>query len=331
MPYGPGMGRNVRAALPAMLMLALVAAGCGVGTGGGAGAGAGAGAGVRAHIDDRETTTYPVASTPEVRVVAAGDIACEPGRPATATTCLQAATAATARSLRPDLVLTLGDHQYDTNSTAGYAGSYDKSWGSLLSLTRPAPGNHEYKTPGAQGYYTYFKDRQPGPPGYYRVVASGWNIYVLNSNCAQVSCSTEAAWLDAQMTAHPSRCSLVTMHHPRYSSGLEHGNNTTVKPLWAAAYKHHNDVVLSGHDHDYERFWPKDGDNHVQVDRGMTEFVVGTGGKNLYRPGTRKRGSVFFEATTPGVLFLGLAKDSYRWAYRSIDGTTLDSGRTSCR
>ena len=132
-------------------------------------------------------------------------------------------------------MLTLGDHQYDKNTLAEYRASYDKSWGALLPRTRPAIGNHEYKTAGASGYYTYFRSRQPGPPGYYRVTAGGWNIYVLNSNCGFVSCGAEAAWLDRQMKAHPSRCSLVTMHHPRYSSGYEHGNNTAVKPLWAAA------------------------------------------------------------------------------------------------
>jgi hypothetical protein len=262
--------------------------------------------------------------------VAVGDIACEPGRSASGTTCRQADTAATARGLRPDLVLTLGDHQYDKNSLADYQGSYARSWGSLLPLTRPTLGNHEYKTAGAQGYYSYFGSRQPGPPGYYRVTANGWNIYVLNSNCAQVSCTAEASWLDRQMTAHPSSCSLITMHHPRYSSGLEHGNNTAVKPLWAVAYKHHNDVVLSGHDHDYERFLPKDGENHVRRSLGMAEFVAGTGGKDLYHLGTRKYGSVYFQARTPGVLFLGLDDGAYRWAYRTISGSTPDSGRQAC-
>ncbi|MEO7350278.1 MAG: metallophosphoesterase [Marmoricola sp.] len=309
--FGRGYG-------PALLTLALVASGCG------------ATHGSRATDRTPGDTVYSVASAAELRVVAAGDIACEPGLPASGTNCQQAATAAVARGLRPDLVLTLGDHQYDANSTAEFAGSYDKSWGALLSLTRPTVGNHEYKTPQAEGYYTYFESRQPGPPGYYRVTADGWNIYVLNSNCDRVSCATEATWLDRQMTAHPAKCSIVTMHHPRYSSGLEHGNNTAVKPLWAVAYKHHNDLVLSGHEHDYERFWPKDADNHVRRYRGMAEFVVGTGGKNLYHLGARKRGSIYYQARTAGVLFLGLAAGSYRWAYRSIGGSTLDSGRSSC-
>ncbi len=266
-----------------------------------------------------------------VRVVAVGDIACEPGQPPSGTTCRQAATAALASRLRPDLVLTLGDHQYDKNTLAEYQASYDKSWGALLSKTRPVIGNHEYKTPGASGYYTYFKSRQPGPPGYYRVTAGGWNIYALNSNCGLVNCKAEAAWLNRQMKAHPSRCSLLTMHHPRYSSGYEHGNNTAVKRLWAAAYRHRNELVLAGHDHDYERFKPMDGKGHIKPRRGMVEIVAGTGGANLYRLGTRKRGSVYYQARTPGVLLLALARGSFSWSYRAISGAAMDSGSRRCR
>jgi hypothetical protein len=279
----------------------------------------------------RGESAYATAAVPTVRVVAVGDIACAPGKATTATTCQQAATAALATSLRPDLVLTLGDHQYEKGSLAEFQGSYAKSWGSLLSRTRPATGNHEYLTSGASGYYTYFRSRQPGPPGYYRVVARGWNIYVLNSNCDRISCGVEAGWLNRQMRAHPSKCSIITMHHPRYSSGLEHGNNTFVKPLWAAAYRHRNDVVLSGHDHDYERFKPMDARGHVKRRRGMVEFVVGTGGASLYHLGTRKRGSVYYQARTQGVLLLALNPRAYSWSYRSISGAVLDSGRRRCR
>lgn len=302
-----------------LLALVLVATGC---------AATGDPAGSRAA---RVAAAAPLVRSTTLRVVAVGDIACQPGKPATGSTCRQAATAALARSLRPDLVLTLGDHQYVSNSAAEYAGSYAKSWGSLLSRTRPTIGNHEYLTPGASGYFSYFNGRQPGPPGYYRVAANGWNIYSLNSNCDRVSCAAEASWLRREMRAHPSRCSIVTMHHPRYSSGLEHGNNTAVKPLWAAAYRRHNDIVLSGHDHDYERFRPMDARGHVKRRRGMVEFVVGTGGNSLYHLGTRKRGSVYYQSWTPGVLFLGLRTGSYSWSYRSISGAALDSGSRTCR
>ena len=117
------------------------------------------GSGERAAPD----RAYAVASPGHLRVVAVGDIACPPGQPVTATTCQQAATASLARRLGPDLVLTLGDHQYQSGSTAEFQG-YAATWGALRAITRPALGNHEYLTRGAAGYYDYFRGRQPGPP-----------------------------------------------------------------------------------------------------------------------------------------------------------------------
>jgi hypothetical protein len=318
-------GRSRRAAVLAVTAALLALSACS--------SSAGAGSAGASRTQQRAATSsaeVAAASTAETRVVATGDIACPAGGKVSATTCQQGATAKTALAFRPDLVLTLGDHQYQSNSLAEYQASYARSWGQLLAKTRPTIGNHEYLTPGAAGYFDYFRDRQPGPPGYYRVTTNGWNVYVLNSNCTKVSCSTEAKWLDQQMAAHPSRCSLVTMHHPRYSSGLEHGNNTAVRPLWAAAYKHRNDVVLSGHDHDYERFARMDGDGHVQSQRGMMEFVAGAGGNSLYHLGTRKAGSAYFQASRPGVLEMLLKSGSYSWAFKATNGTTLDSGSRSC-
>ena len=278
-----------------------------------------------------DTASAPAAARARlVRVVAAGDIACPPGLPVTPTQCQQGATANLARRLAPSLVLTLGDHQYNESSLAQFNGSYAKSWGALRSRTRPAIGNHEYLTPGASGYYTYFRNRQPGPPGYYRVAAGAWQVFVLNSNCDKVSCGREAAWLDRQMRAHPSRCSMITMHHPRYSSGAEHGNDPSVIPFWRVAYRHRADLVLTGHEHDYERFRRMDAVGHLRPYRGLLEFVVGTGGRNLYHSGTRKTGSAYFQASRFGVLRLNLGPRRYSWAFRAIDGRVLDSGSRTC-
>lgn len=311
------MAFSARLPRPLLVLLAsvLVAAGCAAGSDGAAPA-------------DRAARTAATSGA-FVRVVAAGDIACPPGGTVTATRCRQASTASWAARLNPRFVFTLGDTQYNSTSLTELRGSYAKNWGHLLSRTRPTIGNHEYKTPGATGYYTYFADRQPGPPGYYAAATVGWRFYYLNSNCDQVDCAKQAQWLDQEMTDHPSRCTLVTMHHPRYSSGLEHGNNPAVQPLWDVAAKHGNDVVLSGHDHDYERFVPLDAAGRASS-RGMQSFVVGTGGNNLYHLGTRKAGSAYFQARTAGVLALDLRADSYHWVYRAINGSILDRGDRSC-
>ena len=312
------MRSSPRLLWPALVALALVLTGCA--------------SEAPAPTASRDDTVYQVASgSSPLRVVAVGDIACPADEPVTAITCQQGATAALARRLSPKLVLALGDLQYPGGALSDFTSGYDTSWGALKDVTRPAPGNHEYVDRGAAGYYSYFKGRQPGAPGYYRVSASGWNIYLLNSNCAKISCAAEAAWLNRQMAAHRSRCSLVTMHHPRYSSGSEHGSTTTVKQLWRVAYRHRNDVVLAGHDHDYERFQPMDAANHVRRRRGMVSFVVGTGGRSLYHLGTRKRGSAYFQNRAFGVLALDLKPGSYTWSYRATSGAQLDGGSRRCR
>jgi hypothetical protein len=275
-----------------------------------------------------EPAAVAVPAPKGTRVVAVGDIACAPGSRVTAGACQQAATARLAEDLDPSLVLTLGDTQYPAASLADLRASYDKSWGRLLAGTRPTLGNHEYKTSGAKGYYSYFAKRQPGPPGYYRFNVGGWKVYVLNSNCTKVDCAKQAAWMERGMTAYPTKCTILTTHHPRYSSG-PHGNNTAVRKLWAVAYKHRTDVVLSGHDHSYEWFTRMDGEGRTRSN-GMQSFVVGTGGAETYKLGTRKPGSRFAVGGKHGVLALDLQPGRFDWAFRTIDGKVLDEGSRPC-
>ncbi len=283
----------------------------------------------RGAQDVAAPAAYDVDADGVPRVVAAGDIACPPGGKVSRTTCRQSATALLARQLQPDLVLTLGDNQYEQGTYEQYRASYDPTWGRLLDRTRPAAGNHEYRNRDASGYYTYFADRQPGPPGYYRVAVADWQVYVLNSNCDRIDCRAQASWLSREMTANPSTCSAVVLHHPRFSSG-DHGSNPWLRQLWAVAYAHRNDVVLSGHDHDYERFRPMDPRGRVQLGRGMVEFVSGAGGKSLYPAGRRVTGSAYFQARALGVLALDLSSTRFAWAFHSIHGEQMDAGSRPC-
>lgn len=261
-------------------------------------------------------------------VVAAGDIACDPAEKPGPSTCHQAATARLARSYHPDLVLTLGDQQYQTGDLGAFRDGYARSWGTLRALTRPVPGNHEYGTPAADGYYSYFTGRQPGPPGWYAFDAGSWRVYALNSNCDVVDCAQESRWLDADMGRHPRACSLITMHHPRYSSA-EHGSNRFVEPLWTAALRYRTDLALGGHDHVYERFRKMDASGGADPS-GIRSFVVGTGGRSLYSWSTEAPGSVVRHNTDFGVLALRLGRDRYAWEYRTVDGAVVDSGSARC-
>ena len=263
-----------------------------------------------------------------VEVVAVGDIACPPGLGTTQTQCRQGDTARLTERLDPDAVLALGDTQYEAGSLHAYRHSYAKSWGALKPITYPVPGNHEYNTSGARGYYTYFRNRQPGPPGYYATNLGKWRMYGLNGNCSEISCAAEAEWLVKDIKSHPRDCSLFTVHFPRYSSG-EHGNDPSMTRFFRIAFRHRVDVVLAGHDHDYERFRPMNHKGQLRA-RGVTELVSGGGGRSHYAADGNVKGSAFVDDDTFGVLRMVLAPQGFRYGFRGVGGSREDNGRQPC-
>lgn len=216
-----------------------------------------------------------------------------------------------AQAQHPDLVLVLGDNQYDSGSLGDYKAEYDKTgWGALKPITKPVPGNHEYGTPGAAGYFTYWGQ----PLKYYAYDAGcGWRGYALNS---EINIPEQTAWLRRDLTAHPGAAVLVSWHRPRFSSGSVHGNDRALQPFWDALADRRA-VVLNGHEHNYERFAP--------VGK-IREFVVGTGGSSTYPFGAPAPGSQIRVARTPGVLRLELLPAGYRWSFLTTAGAVRDRG-----
>ncbi len=265
-------------------------------------------------------------------VAAAGDVACDPEAPARPGEC---ADADTARLLEgADLVLMLGDGQYPDGALERYQKGYGRTWGGYRDRTRPVPGNHEYGTPGARGYFAYFGELA-GPPGlgYYAFEAGGWLFLALNSNCWAVGgCGPESPqhrWLEERLAASRARCVLAYWHHPLFTAGRYTGYEP-VRPWWELLSRHGAAVVLTAHDHNYQRFPPLDEHGRPSV-RGVRQFVVGTGGRNLYR--ARRHGPVQPEALRDdrfGVLRLQLLPGRYRWAFTATDGAVLDSGAAAC-
>jgi hypothetical protein len=235
----------------------------------------------------------------------------------------------------PGTVMAVGDLAYPDGSKENFV-CYDKVWGRARSRTRPAPGNHEFHSAGATPYFDYFGAAAGDPKtGYYSYELGTWHIIVLNSECIAVGgCepgSAEEKWLRADLAAHPVACTLAYWHKPLFSSGGTHGNDLTVKPLWDALYEANADVVIGGHDHDYERFAPQTPDGAADPKRGIREFVVGTGGKN-HRPFTEpKPNSELRDATAFGVLKLTLKPNSYDWQFIPEPGKPFtDSGSGPC-
>lgn len=274
------------------------------------------------------------ASPPRVVLVAAGDIACAPDREVRSDACAQEATARIVESLRPDAVLALGDTQYEDATPAKYV-SYDRSWGRFLDITHPVIGNHEYESGSPDGYFGYFGDRAGKPgDGWYSTDVGDWRIIVLNSECAQVGgCGPESPqgrWLARELAAGTPRCTLAAWHRARFSSGNHHGNDATVAPLWAQLQAAGVDVVLTGHEHDYERFAPQDADGRADP-AGIVQFVVGTGGRSLRGFADPVANSEVRWSQSFGVLALTLRPDGYDWRFAGLPGTPeVDSGSASC-
>ena len=231
-------------------------------------------------------------------------------------------------------VFTLGDNVYNSGTATEFANCYGPTWGRHKARTKPSVGNHEYYTSDASGYYGYFGSAagEPGK-GYYSYDRGSWHVIALNSNCSKVSCAAGSAqeqWLRADLAAHPNSCTLAYFHAPLFSSG-EHGNSTSVRPFWKALYQANAEVVLSGHDHSYERFAPQRPDGTFDSVRGVREFVVGTGGTYLRPFGPIKPNSVSRNSRAHGVLKLTLHSGSYDWSFVPVAGKTFtDSGTTRC-
>ena len=279
--------------------------------------------------------------TDRTKVVAVGDIACTPGDSAfnggsgTAERCRMLATARLAESLNPEAVLVLGDLQYNRGEYNKFLASYEPSWGRLKRKTYPVPGNHEYDSPGAAGYYRYFGARAGDPTkGYYSFDLGNWHVVALNtnSNCTTISCaegSAQERWLRADLAANRKKCVVATMHHPRYSSG-RHGGYSSVRHLWKTLHDGGADLVLSGHDHHYERLAPLDGLGR-KASGGTRSFIVGTGGKSLYVTDRQAiSSSERYITNRYGVLELGLGNGDYTWSFIAEGGERLDAGSAAC-
>ncbi len=244
---------------------------------------------------------------------------------------------ATAKLLEanPGTVMALGDMAYP-NGTAEDFKCYHKTWGRVKDRTRPAVGNHEFHSSGATHYFQYFGGAAGDPKtGYYSYDLGSWHIVVLNSECAEVGgCgagSPEEKWLRADLAAHPAGCMLAYFHKPRFSSGLNHGNDPEIGAFWQALYDYNAELILNGHDHDYERFAPQDPNGNPDPKRGIREFVVGTGGKNHREFGIRKSNSEVRNNDTFGVLKLTLKATGYDWKFIPEAGKRFtDSGSGNC-
>jgi hypothetical protein len=290
-------------------------------------------------------------------IAAAGDIACAEAEAARVTLkqevhrCSEGLTADVMSRFRLTAVLPLGDLQYQCGKSADFASSYGQTWGRFKDISHPVVGNHEYGRicgrDDASAYFDYFGAAAgTADKGWYSYDLGSWHFIALNSECSYGSgkekvggCnigSEQEQWLRSDLADHKNFCTLAYWHEPRFSSG-EHGNAQQMADIWNELVAAHVDIVLSGHNHDYERFDPlgtaaADAAQPTPDRNGIREFVVGTGGKNHYGfPEPMMRGEVVRNGDAFGVLLLTLHDRSYDWRFVPVQGATFtDSGSGAC-
>lgn len=282
-------------------------------------------------------TSSPISGTSKV-VAVAGDMVCGAG--STGAACKHMETSQLAVDMNPDAVIVTGDVQYEQGAYSDFQNFYHPSWGRLKDITYPVVGNHEYLTSGASGYFDYFNGigMQTGragdrSKGYYAIDVGAWRIYVLNTNCSQAGgCgagSPQEQWLRADLAQNPRACAMAGIHHPLWTSGSRVNEGGDKTPLFQALYDFNVDVVVAGHEHNYERFAPMNPQGVLDNARGLREFVIGNGGRNFTKfVGTAANSEVKNDATF-GVVKFTLHANSYDFEHIPIPGSTFTDKQTN--
>jgi hypothetical protein len=286
-------------------------------------------------------------------VVAVGDIACQSFSQSDGEgACRSDEVASLVTDLEPDRFLALGDLQYNKGALDEFLRVWDPQFGHLRGITTPTPGNHEYVTPDAAGYFAYFGDAAGPPNGYYSYDLGAWHVVSLNSEICgdEPGCgpgSPQYRWLRADLAANPSACTLAFQHHPLYDwrqwqkfvdpDSDNPNGGSEVEPyidLWALMDRAGVDVVLNGHNHIYHRWAPQDAFG-TRDPNGIRQFTVGTGGRSLYPLGKKPRPSNLLAVQNKsfGVVELTLHPSSYdyRWVGLPTEPAFRDTGSFACR
>jgi acid phosphatase type 7 len=275
---------------------------------------------------------WPAQASPDgVVLVGAGDISL----------CSNNGDEATAKLLDSidGTVFTAGDNVQVSGRSTEFTNCFDPTWGRHRNRIRPVPGNHDYMTARASGYVGYYgtlgQDLLGRAVNYYSYDLGDWHVVALDSNCTETGgCgvgSPQESWLRADLSASEKKCTVAYWHHPMFTSGASHPSATTVRPLFQALYDDGAEIVMSGHNHNYERFAPQNPAGARDDDQGIRQFVIGTGGASHYGFGMIRPNSEVRNNTTFGVLKLTLNENSYDWQFVPVRGSTFtDSGTTTC-
>src|SRR5918993_3716626 len=268
--------------------------------------------------------TITPSATTSARIVGAGDIGS-----------IGSADVATGNLIdaRPGArVFTAGDNAYPNGTASDFTNHYHPAWGPFKNRTSPTPGNHDYHTSGASGYKTYFGSvagLRSVNPTYYAYTLGAWRVYALDSNISMAVGSAQYDFVQNDLATNGALCELAYWHHPIASSG-EHGNDARARPIFALFDAQGGDLVLNGHDHNYERFTKINSLGQVSPS-GVREIIVGTGGTNLRGQSFVQPGSEVRNFDTNGIVDITLTPTGYSGRFVPVPGESFtDSFSGTC-
>ncbi|MFI9456909.1 metallophosphoesterase [Amycolatopsis sp. NPDC052450] len=276
----------------------------------------------RFAIDAYQAGDRPLAAA-TTTVAAVGDVC--------GSSCNQ--TAPLIKNMNPQALILAGDNAYSSGTLSEYKNNYDPYYGQFKSITYPTPGNHEYNTSGASGYFDYFGTRAgERGKGYYSFDVGDWHFVALNSNITRGTGSTQETWLKNDLAASTKPCTAAFFHHPRFSRGT-HGDDSSVTPFFQALYNAKADLIVVGHDHNYQRYAPSRPDGTRDDVNGVRELLIGTGGRGYYNfdqssAAVQEAGNT----NTFGVGKLTLSATDYRSDFVPVSGRTFtDTATGKCK
>jgi predicted phosphodiesterase len=219
---------------------------------------------------------------------------------------------------RVDLLLYLGD-VYESGTAEEWEERYDPAFGDFKEVTKPTPGNHDWRN-YSSGYDRYWGSAAvPDGRHYYSFDHRGWHFVSLNSEERIGRGSPQLRWLREDLAGRRGDCTIAFLHRPRYSAGL-HPDSRRLEPMWRAL-RGRAVAVLSGHDHNYQRFRPVN---------GIVQFVVGSGGRHRYDVDESDPRLDAENDDRFGALRLRIAGQAAHYAFVATGGETLDAGLLSC-
>ena len=263
-------------------------------------------------------------------ILAAGDVAdCEEARSPEAELPLGPRETEQLLESQPGIILGLGDMAYEEGELNEYRHCFNRVWGSLKQRIFPVPGNHEYKSE-AVGYRAYWGNKAGPGRLFYSFDYAGWHLVALNSEIDADPGSEQAQWLEDDLNWNSARCILAFFHRPAFSA-RKRSNDQNAQHLFGILYRHGASLVLSAHNHFYERTAPLNSAGEFDQKRGLRQFVVGTGGAELDRTDDRAGFTEALIMDKWGILRLDLEPDRYKWTFLSApDGIVEDSGESDC-